>query len=129
MTEPAHCLLLEAAHIELQHHQAGSMPWWVARRASMTPRPLHRQIGQTMAAQLSLASATVTNDEGEVIGKDEPVLIRENVLRIGVGHDRRYEHVQSVTAVGRNRWEVRFPTSVVLTVDRGAPCGPCTGRA
>jgi hypothetical protein len=87
---------------------------------------LHRQIGKTMAAQLSLAAATVTDDDGQVIGTEEPVLIRQNVMRIGVGNDRRYEDVQSVTQTGRNVWEVRFPTSVVLTVVRGADCG-CHG--
>ena len=80
-----------------------------------------------MAAQLSLASATVTDDEGTVLGKDEPVLIRQNVMRVGVGNDRRYEDVQSVTQVGRNHWEVRFPTSKILTVLRGEDCG-CRGQ-
>lgn len=79
-----------------------------------------------MAAQLSLASATVTDDEGTVLGKDEPVLIRQNVMRVGVGNDRRYENVLAVQSLGRNRWEVTFPTSRVLTVVRGEDCG-CRG--
>jgi hypothetical protein len=90
--------------------------------------PLHRQIGKTMAAQLSLAAATVTDDDGQQIGKDEPVLIRQNVMRVGVGNDRRYEDVQTVTQTGRNVWEVRFPTSRVLTVVRGEDCG-CHGAS
>lgn len=88
--------------------------------------PLHRQIGKTMAAQLSLAAATVTDDDGVVIGKDEPVLIRQNVMRVGVGNDRRFEDVQTVTQIGRGRWEVRLPTSRILTVIRGEDCG-CRG--
>lgn len=81
-----------------------------------------------MAANLSLAQATVTDDNGQQIGKDEPVLIRENVLRVGVGDSRTYPNVQAVTQVGRGRWEVRFPGSQILTIVRAADCG-CRGAS
>lgn len=76
-----------------------------------------------MAAQLSLASATVTNDNGEQVAKDQPVLVRQNVLRIGVGNAMVYEDVQAVTQTSRDVWTVTLPGSIVFTVNRGEDCG------
>lgn len=92
----------------------------------MTTRPIHRQIGTPkMAAQLSLASATVTDDEDQQVGgKDAPVLVRGNTLRIGAGNGATvFEDVQTVTQVGRGVWEITLPTTRVLTVRRAAGCG------
>lgn len=76
-----------------------------------------------MAAQLSLASASVTTDEGEALGTDEPVMIRQNTLRIGIGADRTYQDVQAVTQVSRGVWQVLLPGTKVLTVTRSKDCG------
>lgn len=76
-----------------------------------------------MASQLSLASASVTDDEGGALSKDEPVLVRANVLRIGVGHERTYHDVQAVSQKGRGVWEILLPGSKVLTVTRSKDCG------
>lgn len=80
-----------------------------------------------MAAQLSLASATVTNDAGEVVAKDVPVLVRQNRLRIGVGDAMAYDDVQQVTQTSRGVWVVTLPGSVTFTVSRKEDCG-CGGR-
>lgn len=76
-----------------------------------------------MAAQLSLASATVTNDDGQQVAVDQPVLVRQNVLRIGVGTAHVYQDVQAVTQTSRDVWQVTLPGSVVFTVSRGKDCG------
>lgn len=75
-----------------------------------------------MAANLSLASATTTDEHGNVLGRDESVLVRQNVLRIGTGNDRRYENVMEVVQVSRGVWEIRLP-GMALTVRRSKNCG------
>lgn len=80
-----------------------------------------------MAAQLSLAAANVTDEQGALVGqRDDPVLIRGNVLRIGAGKGAVVrEHVMAVESVSRGVWSVRFPDATVLTVARSnaACCG------
>jgi hypothetical protein len=83
-----------------------------------------------MAANLSLAAANVTDDDGQPIGKrDEPVMIRNNVLRIGAGDAAQaFPNVSTVTNPGRGIWTVRFVDSTEFTVRRGnAGCYSCGG--
>lgn len=81
-----------------------------------------------MAAPLSLASATVTDEAGHAVATKAQVLVRENVLSMrsgGTSDDR--PGVQSVTQVSRGVWRIRFPDSTELTVTRQGGCG-CGGR-
>ena len=80
-----------------------------------------------MASNLSLASATVTDDDGAVLARNEPVLIRANTLRLGTGNDRTHPDVMAVAQIGRGRWEVTLPGARTLTVVRSEDCG-CGGR-
>lgn len=80
-----------------------------------------------MAAQLSLASAKVTNGD-EVVAASAQVLVRGDTMTLRhSGTSEQLEHVQSVEAVSRGVWLVRFPDGTELTVTRsGRTC--CGGR-
>jgi len=83
-----------------------------------------------MAAQLSLASANVTDENGHAVATRVHVVVRGNVLTMrsgdGSGPDER-PGVQSVTQVSRGVWRLRFPDATELTVTRTGGCG-CGGR-
>lgn len=83
-----------------------------------------------MAAQLSLAAANVTDEDGNLVGaKDDPVLIRQNTMRIGIGNANVHHDVQTVTNPGHGVWLVRFADGHELTVRRGTgSCYSCSGR-
>lgn len=74
-----------------------------------------------MAATISVAKATVTDDEtGEVLARDEQVLVRDNVLRAG---RTQLPDVMTVTQTSRGVWQVTLPGARTLTVVRSRDCG------
>jgi hypothetical protein len=83
-----------------------------------------------MAANLSLAAANVQDEDGNRVGdRDDPVMIRNNVLRVGVG-DRAlaFPNVSTVTNPGRGQWVIRFTDATEFTVQRGTSnCQSCSG--
>lgn len=83
-----------------------------------------------MAAQLSLAAAIVTDEDGNQVGnRDDPVLIRQNTMRIGVGNTNVHDGVLAVTNPAVGTWLVRFANGTELTVRRGtSSCYSCSGR-
>lgn len=83
-----------------------------------------------MAANLSLAAGNVTDDDGQPVGKrDDPVMIRNNVLRVGAGDTAlTFPNVSTVTNPGRGQWVIRFTDATEFMVQRGnAGCYSCGG--
>lgn len=77
-----------------------------------------------MAAQISLASATVTTTDGVTVGEKAMLLVRGDVLRFD---GAEYPGVSSVTNTGRGRWTIRFTSGEEWAVRRHGGCG-CGGR-
>lgn len=77
-----------------------------------------------MAAQLSLASASVTTVDGSTVGTKAMLLIRGTTVRYD---GTEYLGVSTVENTGRGRWRIRFANGDEWDVKRDGGCG-CGGR-